>query len=207
MLLKDLTGQRFGRLRVVKRGEDYVSPNGRHRIMWECLCDCGKEALVCGDSLKKGATRSCGCYKNQLLSERQGGHRQTDTKLYGVWCAIKRRCYNPHVFAYEDYGGRGIYMCEEWKRDFQAFADWAAQSGYTPSLSIDRIDNDGPYSPENCRWTTAKEQANNRRSNLWLTYNGETHTATQWGEILGIDPKKVMWRSHAGWPVERILST
>ena len=131
----------------------------------------------------------------------------TDTRLYGVWCAIKRRCYNKNTAHYADYGGRGISMCDEWKNDFQIFYDWPISHGYSQGLSIDRKDNDGNYCPENCRWVGCDVQANNRRSNRNLTYNGETHNITEWAKIIGKSPKTLFNRLYSGWDTERILTT
>lgn len=206
MPLKDLTGKTFGRLTVVARAPDAVSASGRHRVMWSCNCECGNHVVVYGDNLNKGVTRSCGCLRTEMLSERRASHRQSNTLLYGVWHAMRNRCYRKADQYYHRYGGRGIYICDEWKDDYSEFAKWASETGYRHGLSIDRIDNDGPYSPENCRWTDRRTQANNRSSNRILTSNGESHNVTEWAKILNVDPKKLFSRIYIGWDDESVLS-
>lgn len=205
--LIDLTGQRFGRLTVVERSPDYVQHNGRHRARWKCVCDCGSELITNGDALRAGRTTSCGCFRKELMSEIRSTHHETSTKLYGVWCAIKRRCYNKNAAHYEDYGGRGILMCDTWRDNYESFRDWAYSHWYHESLTIDRVDNSKGYSPENCRWVDCGVQASNRRSNVNLTFCGETHTLTEWADKVGVNRGTMFSRYYAGWSVERMLST
>lgn len=203
--LNDLTGQRFGKLLVLCRGDDHIQGNGRHRVAWKCVCDCGNEVVVLGENLRKGASRSCGCFRKDEMSARNSTHRSTNTKLYGVWGSMKARCYNKSVKYYCRYGGRGISVCDEWLNDFESFHDWSVASGYKDGLSIDRINNDAGYSPENCRWVDCSVQANNRSSNRMLTYNGETHNVTEWAAIKGVSPKTLFNRVYAGYSDEEVL--
>lgn len=196
----DLTGQKFGKLTVLEHAEN--AKNGQAR--WKCKCDCGKEVVVRGDVLRRGDAKSCGCYNREKVTT----HGESKTHLYEIWCAIKRRCYNKNFDHYNNYGGRGISMCESWMDSFEEFRDWALENGYTDDLSIDRIDVNGNYEPSNCRWVTIKEQANNRTDNHLLTYNGKTQTISQWAEELGLKPHTLQARiNYYGWTIEEALST
>lgn len=133
-------------------------------------------------------------------------HGKRNTRLYRIWLQMKNRCYNENTERYSDYGGRGISVCDEWKNNFQTFYDWSMSNGYDEHLTIDRIDNDGNYSPENCRWSTVQEQVRNTRSNVLLTLNGETHCVAEWSEITGIKETTIRSRIRYGWNTERILT-
>lgn len=201
----DLSGRRFTRLTVLRRVEN----RGRD-TMWLCRCDCGSEFRVSASHLKSGHTKSCGCYRTDVIIQQgheNATHGMKCTKLYRIWSGIKDRCLNPDSVKYADYGGRGIAVCEEWRHSFVAFQNWAISAGYRDGLSIDREDNDGPYSPVNCRWVGRVVQANNKRSNRLLSFDGRTQTLTQWAADVGILPSTLRERLCRGWSVEKALFT
>lgn len=179
----DLSGMTFGRLTVL----DFAGiKNGR--TMWNCLCECGNKKIARGKELKIGHTKSCGCLNQDNRSKLGKGnitHGDTKSRVYQIWRKMKSRCEKKDDQAYKHYGGRGITVCEEW-HDYLTFKDWALSHGYRDDLSIDRINNDGDYEPHNCKWSTHKEQQRNKRSNVLLTYNGETHCLGEWSEITGM---------------------
>lgn len=158
--LKDRTGNKYGRLTVVGRASNAMHPNGKSSTRWVCLCDCGKTVTVLGDNLESGHTKSCGCISTETPANLR--HGMVGTRLYNVWTNMKQRCYNEDCPSFERYGGRGITVCDEWKDDFEAFAEWANENGFSESLTIDRVDNNSGYSPDNCRWTTMLIQRHNQ---------------------------------------------
>lgn len=196
----DLTGQRFGRWTVL----EFV-PNEKNVSYWKCRCDCGNISDVEVSTLKRGISKSCGCLRSELESERmkiknpaQIKHGGKGTRLYRIWKGMRQRCYNPNSNHYPSYGGRGITICKEWVNDFSALKEWALSSGYSDELSIDRIDNNKGYSPENCQWTGVKTQCRNRRSNVNIEYNGQQITLTEASEKTGINKYTLNGRYHRG---------
>lgn len=201
--LEDLTGKRFGRLTVVEL--DKYSPKS-HGTRWLCKCDCGKQKTVLASCLKRGLTTSCGCFSSEQKSKRTKTHGFGNRdRLYRIWSNMKSRCYSQADRNFKRYGARGIDICQEWRTDFLKFQEWAVANGYQDRLSIDRIDNNMGYSPDNCRWTDTITQNNNRRTNVHITYCGETHTTAEWSKITGIKPATLVSRKAHGWSDEECI--
>lgn len=189
----DLTGQKFGRLTVI--GLD-TSKESR-KTYWICQCECGKISSHRSDGLLGGHIKSCGCYKSEQDARnvsRNHKHKQSGTRLYGIWAGMKARCHNKNSADYKNWGGRGIKVCDEWRYSFEAFYQWATENGYDENLTIDRINNNDGYNPQNCKWSTAKEQSRNRRSNIDITIGNTTKTLTEWCEIFNLPYSRVNMR-------------
>lgn len=204
--LIDMVGKKFGRLTVLSRAQN--TKDGFPQ--WCCICECGNEVIVRGKYLRNGHTKSCGC----LLAETTRDHARENathglsyTRIYAIWNGMVNRCHSQESRAYKWYGARGIEVCDEWRNDVWAFYNWAHSAGYQDDLTIDRIDVNGPYSPENCRWVTMRTQANNTRSNKSATYKGKTQTISQWANEIGINESTLRWRLSHGWTIEKAIST
>ena len=196
--LIDLAGHRFTRLLVIA-----FSGRRSSATWWKCKCDCGKEFDVRGGSIRSGQAKSCGCLSRDRAATLSKTHGMSNRSEYKIWLGIKKRCENPICPAYRHYGGRGIYLAEE----FQDFERFLAHVGPRPNnTSLDRIDNNGPYAPGNVRWTTRKVQARNSRHNHLLTYNGKTQPISAWAEELGFKKNTIGARLKYGWPVEMALT-
>ena len=198
---EDKTGKRYGKLTVISRAEN--DKYGRAR--WRCKCDCGNEIVVDAGHLNQGNTKSCGCQNKFYTNNPQRTHGMTHTPEYTAWCDMKTRCYNPNSNRYKQYGGRGIKVCDRWLHSFENFFK---DMGARPSneYSLDRIDVDGNYEPNNCRWATEQQQANNKTTNRFLAYNNEEHTVSEWARIIGISPKLMQERISNGWTVEKCIT-
>lgn len=204
----DLTGQRFGRLTVVKFAGYKKRSNGYNVGYWQCMCQCGRSSVVSTSHLTSGWIRSCGCLQRETAREVHIKHGGQGTRLYSIWKNMISRTGIPGQRSYDYYGGRGITVCEEWKKDFEQFRNWAMRHGYQDHLTIDRIDVNGDYCQENCRWVTMKKQNNNKRNNVRISYNGETLTLAEWSEKLGIKEITLWQRIYAyGWTIEKAFET
>ena len=200
--LIDLTGQRFGRLTVEKRVENYVSPKGLKFSQWLCKCDCGNECTVRSIHLRTGYVQSCGC-----LKLKQNGN--TAKRLWKVWDAMIHRCENERDKHYRDYGGRGIKVCDEW-HSYDTFEEWALNAGYDPDApfskcTLDRIEVNGNYEPDNCRQVDQQTQTNNTRRNRYLTYRGVKHTFAEWSRIYNLSNGYIASRVNKGMTAEEIF--
>lgn len=182
----DLTNKRCGNLIVNGIHSKYKTPNGTNRILWDCTCKCGKTVVVDGASLRSGHTSSCGCLSSRTsIQERSRTHGKSKTRLYGIWCGMHSRCYNPNRRAYQHYGAKGIVVCQEW-HDYLVFENWALTNGYTDKLTIERLDVTGDYEPSNCCWIGKSQQSDNRSTSLVYSYNGKSQNLTRWAEEVGI---------------------
>jgi len=194
----DRTGQRFGRLVVVKLAAPRIHPNGQKATRWLCHCDCGQETVAAAGNLTAGHTQSCGCLAREVNRAARLTHGRSNTPEYRIWRGMLNRGRNPKVASYALYGGRGVAVVERW-HSFSAFlADMGTRP--TPRHSLDRIDNDRDYSPENCRWATPEQQARNTRRNTWVTFQGERMTLADAAERSGITQSVVTARRKRGWP-------
>lgn len=213
MKFVDITGMKFNRLTVLRRSDT----NKDGHPAWVCRCDCGNETVVLGKYLKNGKIKSCGCYKKEQNKSRfseynkslgKECHGQSTSRLYAIWCSMKSRCSEERGKAYKDYGGRGIKVCEEWKNSFECFRNWAMTNGYMEFLTIDRIDVNKGYFPENCRWVDVTAQNRNKRNNVKVCLNGETKCLAEWCEIFGISQSLVWHRvSRFNWSYEKAIKT
>ena len=200
---KNLIGKRFGRLVVLAQTERphdcKIKPNIKPSF-WECRCDCGNVIIRPYYALKNNKTRSCGC----LAKDAHTIHNMSKTTLYNRWDKMRSRCRNPNTINYHLYGARGIKVCDEWT-DFSKFYEWAIANGYSENLELDRVDPNGDYSPENCRWVPRIVNARNKRNSLLITVNEKTKSISEWAEMSGIPRQTIDARLRRGWVGERLL--
>ena len=190
----DRTGHRYGMLTVIDRAE-----NVRVGVVaWNCICDCGRKIVVRGNDLSK--RKSCGCFTKNYI------HGLSKTRLHKIWDGMHNRCENEKNPAYKNYGGRGISICKEWEHDFVSFYNWSMSNGYVDGLSIDRIDVNGPYSPDNCRWIPIGDQAKNTRKNLFFNINGERMTLAEMSRRFNVPYERLYWRIKTGWDIQKAIT-
>jgi hypothetical protein len=206
--VKDLTGMIFERLTVT----GYHGRDRQNLNTWKCQCECGKEIITRGSSLNSKNTTSCGCLriertKKACTTHGLSGGRKHCPRIYRIWKNMKSRCGNPKTPRYERYGGRGISVCEPWNSSYLNFYLWCVSSGYQEDLTLDRIDNDKGYSPDNCRWATMSEQGLNRSDNHLVLSGGRSMTIKEWSEVTGIKFSTISSRiNDYGWTPERAVT-
>lgn len=206
MKLIDLTGKRVNHLTVIG-----IDRSDSKNVRWFCKCDCGNIKSIHGAGLRNGTSKDCGCSKSETAKRNFTKHGGSYSKLHRVWREMRERCKNPNHKNYSLYGGRGIKVCKEWD-DFAKFRDWAYSVGYDENAerkkhTIDRIDVNGNYCPENCRFVDMIVQNNNRRNNVFIECMGERHTISEWGRITGIGANTISCRLYRGWSGERAIKT
>lgn len=193
--LIDLTGKKFHLLTAIRPERD-----GK-RTFWVCICDCGNTCRIETNNLRRQNRKpSCGCYARSAVGEANATHRMTGTRVYRSWVSMKMRCQNPEDLTYERYGGRGILVCDRW----QSFENFLADMGTPPTEkhTLDRIDVNGNYEPENCRWATPKQQARNTRRNIFYDFFGQQMTAPEIAEKTGVPLVTIRKRLASGHPIE-----
>ena len=202
--LKDLTGMTFGRWKVIERkGSDKYG-----YALWFCECQCENKTkkLIRSSALISGESKSCGCLQKELAIIQNTTHGKTNSHLYSIWRGMRDRIFNKNARCYKDYGGRGIEICEEWL-NFENFYEWSINNGYQDGLTIERKDVNGNYCPENCKWATMKEQANNRRTNHFIEFNGKNQSMSYWAKEINIPYQTLKSRINSmGWEIERALT-
>ena len=200
---KDLTGERFGRLTVCSTAPDRLVGIKKNKVkMFICICDCGNEKVIPRHRLVREETKSCGCFRKEATSERANkyqGERLDNLRLYSIWSNMNGRCSVLGNGSYERYGAKGITVCKEWERDFLLFKKWSIENDYTDTLTLDRIDSNGNYEPNNCRWLTTQEQNMNRKHLITIEFEGvEYKTAKQISEKFGVAEKVIYQRYRRG---------
>ena len=202
---KDLTGKTFGRLHVLTFAGYRARPNGDRDAWWTCVCACGTRKDYRAYCLLQNITQSCGCIRQEKTIKRNTIHGKTKTPEHNVWCRMNQRCYDHNSQDFQNYGGRGIAVCETWR---SSFSNFLADMGERPSLkhSIERLDNNLGYHPENCVWATRYVQQRNKRNSMLITYKGQTLCPIDWAPIVGIDEGTIRWRITHGWSAEKTLT-
>lgn len=198
-MIESLVGKDFGRLKVIRR---LKRKSGVENYL--CICSCGNKHEVLRNNLLSGNVQSCGCLKHDTKPNLS--HGMKGTRIYRIWSGIKTRCLNENDKAYQNYGGRGIKLYKDWE-EFEKFWEWAQKTGYNDNLTIERMNVNGNYEPNNCTWITLSEQANNRTNTVSITLNGITKTAKEWSKITKIEYPTIMARLKRGWSEEKTLTT
>ena len=201
---KDLMGMRFERLTVIGTAEPIMNKRGEKLTRWLCRCDCGTIKVIRASELIGNRTLSCGCLGKERRKAAITKHGISNTRVYHAYLGMLNRCFDNTNDNYKSYGGRGITVCDEWKGENGAenFYKWAMNNGYEDNLTLDRINVNGSYEPDNCRWVSMLVQNNNKRDNVFITHNGETRTMKEWSRITGIGYTTIKERIRRGWDSE-----
>lgn len=203
--ITDISGNQYGRLKVIK-----YAYTQNQRSYWQCKCRCGQMVIACGKHMRDGRKLSCGCLRKENAAKTGKKQIRYDTdekrRIHRIYQCMLNRCYRTKDIAYKRYGGRGIKVCSEWKGEFgyTNFYDWAINSGYANNLTLDRISNNGDYSPSNCRWSTYKEQENNKSDNRLVDYFGKLYTVSQLSDAINIPYNTLLWRVENGWSCKEL---
>lgn len=197
-------GDKYGKLTVIRETESIQY--GKYKIrMVQCICECRQETVTRLEYLRSGHTKSCGCNVNTIFAKTQITHGKSKTRIHGIWASMHSRCRNKRSKSYVNYGARGITVCEEWLQ-FQHFYKWAMSNGYRNDLTIERINNNEGYCPENCTWIPRSEQSKNRRCCNYITYNRVTLSVSEWADKTGMNVGTLDSRLRSGWSIKRALT-
>lgn len=201
----DLSGKIFGRLTVLDRAPNTTSSGGHSIVRYHCICACGNKVVVKYMNLVGGLTKSCGCLQRELTSERSTTHGKSKTDIYKVWVSMKKRCYNKQNKDYKYYGEKGVGVCDDWRDDFEKFYDWSSNNGYKKGLTIDRIEVNGDYSPNNCRWVDWIVQQNNTTRNIYYFIDNEYKTIAEISRKYNINDETLRSRVKNGMSMKEAL--
>lgn len=197
-----MTGVKFENCEVLKRS----GTNNDNKAVWLCLCRCGEEFKRTGKQLRRGKLNSCGCIRNEKIKEvgfKNITHGQSGSRLYDIWRGVKKRCRHKNDKGYKHYGGRGINVCDDWYENYESFEKWARNNGYQENLTIDRIDVNGDYTPNNCRWVDMKTQQRNRRNNVRVNFEGQLITLSEVSERTGLSRGLITYRNKNGIKLDK----
>lgn len=190
--------EKYGKLTIIGLDHQKTYANGSVVNFVKCKCDCGNEKIINYSNIKRGLVKSCGC-----ITKTANG--MSKTRIYQIYRHLKNRCYSQKDINYKNYGGRGIKVCQEWKDNFMNFYNWAINNGYQENLTIDRIDVNGNYEPNNCRWVNMRTQQNNRTNNRILEYKGQKKTITEWANYCGLSYRNLHYRLNNGYTIEQAI--
>jgi hypothetical protein len=202
----DITGNKYNRLTAIKLDHIKRCSNGRAMHYWLFQCDCGNTTVTRKCDVIRGTIKSCGCYRLDMQREKNTTHGESSLKLYGVWNGMIQRCTNENAAGYINYGGRGVSIDKAWGK-YEQFAKWAKLNGCQEGMQIDRIDNNGNYGPNNCRWVTRSENNKNKRTNKRICYNGLNLTYSEWAKRLNGPKNLISRRIKEGWNEIDAVST